>query len=150
MNYWNWMDLTLPSTTPEKFLDIFLLLSFLIFYFLYYSFNFHLYNLPLPCKKRPYFKANFIYIHTYIYYNFCDWFCFVLLMLYFWESNLYSRFLIFAFWYLLSILYFKILTFTTRFYLGVWLLAWFPSPLLTLPFLLRVTTISFLLLLFPV
>ena len=26
-------------------------------------------------------------------------------MLYFWESNLYSRFLIFVFWYLLSILY---------------------------------------------
>ena len=27
------------------------------------------------------------------------------LILYFWKSNLYSRFLIFAFWYLLSILY---------------------------------------------
>ena len=28
---WNWTDPTLPSTSPEKFLDIFLLLSF--FYF---------------------------------------------------------------------------------------------------------------------
>ena len=30
-------------------------------------------------------------------------FCFFIL--YFWDSNLYSRFLIFAFWYLLSIFY---------------------------------------------
>ena len=28
---WNWTDPTRPSTAPEKFLDIFLLLSFLIF-----------------------------------------------------------------------------------------------------------------------
>ena len=50
-------------------------------------------------KKDPIFKANFIYM----FYNFCDFFSF--LILYFWESNLYSRCLIFAFWYLLSILY---------------------------------------------
>ena len=32
-------------------------------------------------------------------------FCFFSLILYFWKSNLYSRFLIFALWFLLSILY---------------------------------------------
>ena len=32
------------------------------------------------------------------------WLCFVCLILCFWESNLYSRFLLFAFWYMLSIL----------------------------------------------
>ena len=32
-------------------------------------------------------------------------FFFFSLILYFWKSNLYSRFLIFAFWYLLSVLY---------------------------------------------
>ena len=51
-------------------------------------------------SKRPYFKANFIFLN-----NFCDWYCFAFLILYFWESELYSRFLVFAFWYLLSILY---------------------------------------------
>ena len=38
--------------------------------------------------------------HIYVLY-----FLWFFLILYFWESNLYSRFLIFAFWYLLSILY---------------------------------------------
>ena len=69
--------------------SIFLLLSFfkffmfkffmtiLIFIFIIY------YYLP---KKDPIFKANF----TYIFYNFCDWFCFVFIILYFSESNLYS------------------------------------------------------------
>ena len=47
----------------------------------------------LAKKKDLIFKANFIYI----FYNFCDSF--------FLESNLYSRFFIFAFLYLLSILY---------------------------------------------
>jgi len=48
--------------------------------------------------KDPIFKANFIYIY---FNNFCDWLCFIVWILYFLESNLYSRFLIFAFWYLL-------------------------------------------------
>ena len=52
-------------------------------------------------KMDPIFKANFIYI--FIFDTFYD-FVFSL-KLYFWESNLYFRFLIFAFWYLLSILY---------------------------------------------
>ena len=54
-------------------------------------------------KDTLFFKANFIYI----YYNFCDFVFFLnfSLILYFRKSNLYSRFLIFAFWYLLSILY---------------------------------------------
>ena len=38
-----------------------------------------------------------------MFYNFCDFI--FLLIFYFRESNLYSRFLIFAFWYLLSTLY---------------------------------------------
>ena len=39
-------------------------------------------------------------------------------MLYFWESNLYSRFLIFAFWYLSSILYLEEPNFQYHFLLG--------------------------------
>ena len=38
-------------------------------------------------------------------FNFLFFLFFFSLILYFWKSNLYSRFLIFAFWYLLSILY---------------------------------------------
>ena len=34
---WNWTDPTLPTTAPEKFLDIFLLLSFFNFLFIYYT-----------------------------------------------------------------------------------------------------------------
>ena len=53
----------MPTTTPEKVLDILLLLSFVnffkliffIFKVLYYSFNFHFYNLRLLFKKGPYF-----------------------------------------------------------------------------------------------
>ena len=44
--------------------------------------------------------------------------CFVFLISYFWESNLYCRFLIFASWYLLSILYLKNLIFSIHFHLG--------------------------------
>ena len=58
-------------------------------------------------------------------------FFFFSLILYFWKSNLYSRFLIFAFWYLLSILY---PIFSTHFYLGARLLAWLLSPPLDSPF----------------
>ena len=47
------------------------------------------------------------------------------------SSNLYSRFLIFAFWYLLQFCTFKNPIFSTHFYLGVWLLVWLLSPLLT-------------------
>ena len=50
-------------------------------------------------RKDPILKANF-YIFFIIFVI-----LFGFLILYFWESNLYSRFLIFAFWYLLSILY---------------------------------------------
>ena len=60
----------LPSTAPEKFLDILLLLLLFNLFFqievLYYSFNFHFYNLLLPFKKDPIFKANFIYIYFFI------------------------------------------------------------------------------------
>ena len=53
-------------------------------------------------KKDPIFKANFIYIYIYIIIFVNSFFA---LILYFWESNLYSRFLIFDFRYLISILY---------------------------------------------
>ena len=43
---------------------------------------------------------------------------------------------------------FKTLIFSTPFHLGVWLLAWLLSPLLTFPFLYQVTSISSLPLLF--
>ena len=41
-------------------------------------------------KKRPIFKSK---LHIYIYNNFCDFFS---LILHFWKSNLYSRFLVFV------------------------------------------------------
>ena len=47
------------------------------------------------CKQR---KPNFFFQLLWL-------ICFVFSVLYFWESNCFSRFLIFAFWYLLSILY---------------------------------------------
>ena len=56
------------------------------------------------------------------------------LILYFWTSNLYFRFLVFAFWYLLSICTFKNPIFSTHFYLRARLLAWLPSPPLNSPF----------------
>ena len=69
------LKLNWPHTAhiaPEKFLDIFLLLSLLKlkkkFKVLYYSFNFHSNNLLLPHKKDSIFKANFIYVS----YTFCD------------------------------------------------------------------------------
>ena len=61
-------------------------------------------------KKYPIFKANAIHIFLWLLFfnNSCDFvffsFFFFSLILYFWKSNLYSRFLIFAFWYMLSIL----------------------------------------------
>ena len=61
-------------------------------------------------------------------------FFFFSLILYFWKSNLYSRFLIFPFWFLLSICTFKDPNFTTQFYLRVRLLAWPLSPPLDSPF----------------
>ena len=74
---WKWTNPTLSTTTPEKVLDIFLLLSFfkkifLYIQILYYYFNFNFYNLLLLWKKKEtlFFKANFIYI----YYNFYDFF----------------------------------------------------------------------------
>jgi len=88
--------------SQEKFLDIFLLLplNYCFKISFYYSFNFHFYSLLLLFKKKPYFLKQVPYILKKIL-----WLCFVFFILYFWESNLYSRFLIFAFWYLLSILY---------------------------------------------
>ena len=56
------------------------------------------------------------------------------LILYFWKSNLYSRFLIFALWFLLSICTFKNPNFTTQVYLKARLLAWPLSPPLDSPF----------------
>ena len=57
---------------------------------------------------------------------------FFYLILYLWESNLYSRFLIFAFWY--SFFTFKNSIFSTHFYLGVRLLAWLLYPPFDSPF----------------
>ena len=57
-------------------------------------------------------------------------FCFFSLILYFWKSNLYSRFLIFAFWFCTL----KNPNFTTQFYLRAKLLAWPLSPPLDSPF----------------
>ena len=56
----------------------------------------------------------------------------VFLILYFWGSNLYSKFLIIAFGFCYQFCTFKNPIFSANFYLGVWLLAWLLSPLLTL------------------
>ena len=76
-------------------------------------------------------------------------FSFFSLILYFWNSNLYSRFLIFAFWYLLSILYLQkiqssvpIFTWEWDYWLDCSLLLW------TLLFLHQVASVSSLPLLF--
>ena len=81
-------------------------------------------------KETLYFKANFIYIYIIIFVTFF----FFSLILYFWKSNLYSRFLIFAFWYFLSICIFKNPIVSTHFYLEVRFLAWLLSPPLDSPF----------------
>ena len=83
-------------------------------------------------KKDPIFKANFIYIFLIIFVTL--FFFFFSLILYFWKSNLYSRFLIFAFWYFYQFCTFKNPIFSTHFYLGVRLLAWLLSPPLDSPF----------------
>ena len=56
------------------------------------------------------------------------WLCIAFLILYFWESNLYSRFLILLFGIFYQFCTFKNPIFITHFYLGVWLLAWLLSP----------------------
>ena len=53
-------------------------------------------------------------------------------ILYFWESKLYSRFLLFGIWYQFCI--FKNPIFSTHFYTGVWLLSWLTSPPFHSPF----------------
>ena len=60
--------------------------------------------------------------------------CFVFLILHFWESHLYSRFLIFLFGICYQYCTFKNLIFSTHFYLGVRLLAGLFSPPLDSPF----------------
>ena len=77
---------------------------------------------------------------------FCDWLCFVFFVLYFWESNLYSMFLIFlifAFWYLLSILYLEESNHQHLFSFRDLITGLIALSPLTLPFLLHVTSISF-------
>ena len=102
-----------------KFKKFILFYIFWLFLSPHYSFNFHFYNLLLSCKikRKTLFLKQMSYI--YIFYNFCDlcfvcllvfWFLFFgrffclvgfgfgfwlllfFLILYFWESNLYSRF----------------------------------------------------------
>ena len=54
---------------------------------LYYFFNFHFYTLLLPFqKKKTYLKTK-----TNSIFNYYDWLCFVLFILCFWKSNLYSN-----------------------------------------------------------
>ena len=58
---------------------------------------------------------------------------FVFFILYFWQSNLYSRFLIFAFCICYHFCTFKNLIFSIHFHLGNWLLTRLVSPLLIPP-----------------
>ena len=102
-----------PSITP------------LIFIFITY------YYFAKKKRERPYFFKS--KLHIYIYFIiFVTFFPFALI-LYFWKSNLYSRFLIFAFWYY-QFCTSKNPIFSTHFHLGVRLLAWLLSPPLDSPF----------------
>ena len=81
-----------------------------------------------------------------LYFLYCI-FKFIFFILYFWKFNLYSRCLIFALWYLLSILYLYESNLQCPFSLRdviMWLLAWLLSALLILPFLPQVTFTSLL------
>ena len=63
--------------SPRYIFTIFTIILF--FLVLYYSINFHFYNLLLLCKnKRPHFLKQTSYI--YIFYNFCDFFFFSLIL----------------------------------------------------------------------
>ena len=64
---WNWTDLTLSTTAPEKFLDIFLLLSLNKKKVLYYSFNFHFITYYLSKTTLFLKQISYIYIYIYIY-----------------------------------------------------------------------------------
>ena len=97
-----------------KFFYYFFILIFITYYYL--------------AKKDPIFRKNFIYI----FYNFCDFVFFLILC--FWESNLYSRFLIFAFGICYQLCTFKNPIFSIHFYLRVWLLAQLPSSPFDSPF----------------
>ena len=66
--------------------------------------------------------------------GFVFFFFFFSLILYFLKSNLYSRFLIFAFWFCSQFCTFKNPNFTSQFYLRARLLAWPLSPPLDSPF----------------
>ena len=112
-----------------------------------YSFNFHFYNLLLLCKKKTLlFKANFIYIHFIIFVT-----LFLSLILYFWESNIYSGFLIFAF--LIFVINFVPLRTQSSVPIFTWEWDYWLDcslPLWTLLFLHQVASISSLPLLFPI
>ena len=101
---------------------------FFNFKVLYYSLIFIFITYYYLAKKDPIFRKNFIYI----FYNFCDFVFFLILC--FWESNLYSRLLIFAFGICYQLCTFKNPIFSTHFYLVVWLLTWLPSPPFDSPF----------------
>ena len=139
----HWTDPTLATTDLEKFLDIFLLL-------LLFNFN-EFFIPPLTFIFITYLSKNPTKMILYtFFFNFCNWFYFVFFILYFWDLNIYYRFLFFVFFLLFYYQFctFKNLIFSIHFHLGIWLLAWLLSHLLTLPFLLQVTSISFLPLLF--
>ena len=101
----NYLKLNWPHTShnnsrkiPRCIFSIIISKFYFIFNFFITPLNFIFITYYYLAKNDPIFKVNFIYIYIL-------WFCFVFLILYFWESNLYCRFLIFAFWYLLSIFY---------------------------------------------
>ena len=54
---WNWTDPTLPSTAPEKFLDIFHYYHLLTIFFIFKFFITPLIFIfkPITSQKRPYF-----------------------------------------------------------------------------------------------
>ena len=67
---WDWTDPTLPSTAPEKFLDIFYYYHFFIFKFFITPLIFIFKTYYYLAKKDPIFKAKFIYSVTFV--NFCE------------------------------------------------------------------------------
>ena len=94
----NWTDPTLPSTAPEKFLDIF-------YYYHFFIFKFFITPFIFIFKTNYYLGKKTLFLKQISYMLFIIFVILFFLILYFWDFNLYSWFLIFAFWYLLSILY---------------------------------------------
>jgi len=112
------------------FVTLFLFVCFFSFFFFFFSLTLYFWNLKLYSRFLI-FAFWYLLSNLYLYflYNFCDFFFFLFLSffsfffsltLYFWNSKLYSRFLIFAFRYCYQLCTFKKPIFSTHFFTWEW------------------------------